>query len=399
MNPRRAVALILVCAAQLCHAQDIMPLPEANEALQQLHGQYSLHLESSNFEVGVASARDILTVAQRAASPDPRTVARAKYNLALARWRSQDIGAALAFVDVLAEFEDVYGANAVELIQPLVMTAESGLIYEAVNGTRATIGSAQAKAVQHKRRARRIALRHFGRDSIPFLEYELRTARASFPNEALFRSIHSRTKKLGPEGALLHARAADEYGNMLMERQNMLGVIEVTEGAIEQLERAGVSARRLQRHLHGRLARAYEMRGDRDVATRHLLAYAQYSTDSSRAQAVFLSEYQYRRYEHRFPTAVPVRVSIDEEGFVTRAALMANDVLDSSATRMAITGAYAQRFAPRLDNGIPVADLNRITTVRIDDAVISRINRVRCESEDDRSALTRFLDWSCRETE
>lgn len=387
------LSVLVIGAAQ---AQDVMPLPGAGNEIQVAHQRFVSTLEAGELEDAVGLARATLHIVQHQEPSAAKTVARAHYNLVLARWRSLDLTAAADFVDVLARFEAVFGPDSAELIQPLIMVSQSGIVFEAANGSRNTLRFAFARSRELERRARRLALDQFGRNTIPFLEYELRTARASLPNERVLRSIHSRISKLGREGVTLYARASDEYANSLMRNRNVLGVIEVLQSAIDRLDEADVVVPSIRRQLYGRMVQAYEMLGQRDAATEHGLAYARYSEDASTAQLLFSSEYQNNFYERRFPTAIPVRVTVDEAGFVTEAELLTTEGFSQATRDQAIAFAFQQRFAPRLLDGRAVADTGLVTVVRVDDSVLSRRYTVPCKTDRERSALQKFLDWSCR---
>lgn len=392
-----AASILITPAA---NAQDIMALPEASPDVSDAHDAFVARANagpaSGDDTTLIAIARDTLALAERQQPASLATLARARYNLGLMRLQAGDVGAVIDFRKALEQFEAAYGPDAEPLVQPLVMAAKSELLYAYDKGTFQAPHIASWRAHVLETRARRIALASYGRDTIPFLEYELRSARFPPEEPGALHSIHLRTGKLGPEGALLHADASDALSSMLIRSRRMLGVIEVLEGAIARLDAADLEAREVRRLFHGRLVLAHEMRDAREAATEHCLAFARYSSDTSSAQLLFLSEYQFRQYEGRFPLAVPVRVQVDAKGYVTRAELMADDALSGSTSAKAIEAAYRQRFAPRMVGGEPVVDDSVITRVRVDDAVLSRMFRVPCKSARERSALTRFLNWSCQ---
>jgi len=354
----RAILLVfaLILFAAESNAQDANPDKAFADAWQEYVDAKQAVAESKSSRLKkelVSAASKVLEAGEQAFSPRDERLPRLMSNYGMALL---DVRAYKSAREVLERSVDLtkelHGADSEKMIPMLANYADS----------RAEIRDSSAQE-RYYRQALKIAEKHYGKDSIEYADLLLRAG----------VQILERTKTVS--GKRYSREAREIYVQHLGDESHQAGISSFYLGKSELASRnfktatehflnalnglRGEDARLIQSEMitHAYLVKAYESRGMSDEATEHCLAIGANSMVSPdqdyqplfRKMPKYPSDMRSRRKEGY----IDISFTVDASGFVRNPVVLYRT--DKSFEKAAIDAVKGFRYAPRFEDGEPVA--------------------------------------------
>lgn len=343
-------AAFLICA--FISAASLADSPA--HQLDAAYAEYETLTAEGQFKEALPHAQAAYALGRDLFGPDSVEYATLTFNYGKNLQRTRGDDAVAVLEEALALHERLFGEQAVELIDPLLTLADAHGLWK----------EQQERAL--RKRALKISQSAYGKESVIHARYQYEAAVAQLGRhidskdaQAWLRDAHSIfAAELGPE----HPRtglAAFHRGKLEMARKRYRRAVEFFEEALTTFEEPDRPSNRLEMGTHAFLVEAYEHMGRSEEATRHCQAIGRMKSQSpdQEWEALFVVAPVYPRSAlmGNKQGAVDLSLTVDEFGQVREAEIVSNSSESREIGKAALQAISQWRFAPRFENGEPVA--------------------------------------------